>query len=58
VGTTVLDATNADLAPFDPFTETPVEGVHWRKGDDFGRPTGEQDFQAPRTFLVSLGLRF
>ena len=24
--------------PFNPFTKTPVEGVHWRKGPNFGKP--------------------
>jgi hypothetical protein len=47
-----------DLAPFNPFTETPVEGVHWRKGPNFGKPNSEGDFQTPRTFRVSVGLRF
>ena len=43
---------------FDPFTETPVEGVHWYKGDSFGEPEAEGDFQRPRTFRVSVGFRF
>ena len=53
--------TNADddsLAPFNPFTETPVEGVHWRKGPNFGKPDSEGDFQQARTFRFSVGLRF
>lgn len=47
-----------DLQPFNPFTETPVEGVHWRRGPNFGKPNSEGDFQTPRTFRVSVGLRF
>lgn len=43
---------------FNPFTETPVEGVHWAKRDTFGEPLAESDFQRPRTFLFSLGFRF
>lgn len=43
---------------FDPFTETPVEGIDWEKGDSFGQPTGEGDYQDPRTFRLSLGVRF
>ena len=27
------------FAFFNPFTETPVEGVHWKKGDKFGKAT-------------------
>lgn len=48
----------AGLQPFDPFTETPVEGVHWLRGDDFGQPVQEADFQTPRTYRVSVGFRF
>jgi outer membrane receptor protein involved in Fe transport len=59
VDTTVLDATSdASLEPFDPFTETPVEGVHWAKGDDFGKATQPIDYQQPRTFRFSVGFRF
>jgi outer membrane receptor protein involved in Fe transport len=46
------------LAPFDPFTETPVEGVHWAKASSFGQPTGKASFQLPRTYRFSVGLRF
>ena len=46
------------LEPFNPFTTTPVEGVHWEKGPDFGDPTGEGSYQAPRTVRFSVGLRF
>ncbi|HWW61576.1 MAG TPA: hypothetical protein VN181_09425, partial [Thermoanaerobaculia bacterium] len=49
---------------FNPFTETPVEGVHYVRGSDFGRARTatnfqtQGDFQLPRTFLVSAGVRF
>jgi hypothetical protein len=56
--TAINDNTNSDLAAFDPFTETPVEGVHWEKGPSFGEPTSSGDYQAPRTFRFSVGLRF
>ena len=59
------------LAAFNPFTETPIEcpqgapastcqdmGAHWQKGVNFGKPDSEGDFQLPRTFRVSVGLRF
>jgi hypothetical protein len=45
-------------AQFDPFTTEPIEGVHWMKSPYFGEPTGEDDFQQPRTFRFSVGLRF
>ncbi|HSN55398.1 MAG TPA: TonB-dependent receptor [Candidatus Sulfomarinibacteraceae bacterium] len=57
--TRVFDATSdPTLAAFNPFTETPVEGVHWRKDDAFGQPQDPADYQLPRTFSLSVGLRF
>ncbi len=47
-----------NLARFDPFTETPVEGVNWEKRSTFGQPLNEGDYQAPRTFRLSVGFRF
>ncbi len=47
-----------DLQPFNPFTEKPVEGVHYAKSPTFGRPTTIDAYQQPRTFKISLGLRF
>ena len=46
------------LEDFDPFTETPIEGVHWEKTSSFGEPANEFDFQTPRTFRFSVGFRF
>ena len=55
----VLTALDDDtLKPFNPFTETPVEGVHYRKGENFGKPTAESSYQLARTFRVSVGVRF
>jgi hypothetical protein len=58
--TSVLDATNSpdDFETFDPFTETPVRGVHWDLGDGFGEVFRESAFQQPRTYRVSVGFRF
>jgi len=47
-----------NVAPFNPFTETPVEGVHWTKGTNFGKPVSDTDYQVPRTFRFSAGIRF
>jgi hypothetical protein len=59
VDTTVLTRVNdSSLSRFNPFTETPIEGVHWQLGDDFGEPLSPAAFQAPRTFLFSVGFRF
>lgn len=59
VDSTVFDATSrSSLQTFNPFTETPIEGVHWEKGPDFGQPTDEEDIQRPRLFRLSVGFRF
>ncbi len=59
VNTSVLDATNsADFEAFNPFTETPIQGVHWDLGSNFGQPVRDTDYQRPRTFRVSAGFRF
>jgi outer membrane receptor protein involved in Fe transport len=74
VNTTVLTAETTDgFATFNPFTEEPLLGVanvdgiwyardgqqaHYALGDQFGQPTDPGDYQAPRTFQVSLGVRF
>ena len=43
---------------FNPFTETPVENVHWARTSTFGKATNPLAFQQPRTYLFSVGLRF
>lgn len=59
VNLAVQDATNTTgLQRFNPFTTEPVEGVHWRKGPNFGKPTNELHYQQPRTFRFSVGFRF
>jgi hypothetical protein len=62
----IITASNdSTLKRFNPNAgDVPVEGVHWRKGPLFGKPTAvatsstNGSFQQPRTFRVSLGLRF
>ena len=46
------------LDDFNPFTETPVQGVNWDFGSSYGEPTSETSFQIPRTFRFSVGVRF
>jgi outer membrane receptor protein involved in Fe transport len=61
IDTTVLTAVNdpdGRLVPFNPFTETPVEGVHWEKGPNYGTVQDAEAYTVPRTFRFSLGLRF
>lgn len=43
---------------FNPFTETPVEGIHWEKGPNFGQPINQNGYQRARTFRLAVGLRF
>jgi hypothetical protein len=53
--TAVLDPT---LAPFDPFAQTPIEGVHYRLGPSFGQALSADAWQRPRWLGVSGGIRF
>ncbi len=46
------------LPRFNPFTETPVEGVNWRKGSTFGQATSRYAYQTPRTYQFAVGFRF
>jgi len=67
--TSVRTAFNAArFLPFNPFTETPVQGprppaggtptTNWDYGPTFGQPRNVADYQQPRTFRVSMGVRF
>jgi hypothetical protein len=59
INTTVLTAVDdSDLQLFNPFTDTPVEGVHWRKGEEFGQPISRDAYTVPRTFSFSIGVKF
>ena len=45
--------------PFNPLAgEVPREGVNWQKGPKFGQPTAADAYQLPRTYRLSVGLRF
>jgi hypothetical protein len=57
--------------PFNPFTDTPIEcpqgapasqcqamGANFQRGPNFGKPESENSYQTPRTFRISVGLRF
>jgi hypothetical protein len=43
---------------FNPYTETPVQGVNWDKGANFGQPLNAFAFTSPRIFRFSVGVRF
>jgi hypothetical protein len=49
---------NTAYAAFNPFTETPVQGVNWGYGPEFGKVTGPSDYQSPRELYFSVGFRF
>jgi outer membrane receptor protein involved in Fe transport len=60
INTTVLTAVDEPgrFETFDPFTETPQQGVHWDYGDQFGEATGAAAYTLPRTFQFAVGIRF
>jgi hypothetical protein len=70
---TVYTSRNAGkgLAPFNPFTSKPIEcpqnntaaqctalGANWQLASTFGQPASYLEYQTPRTFTLSVGLRF
>ncbi len=44
--------------PFDPFTTTPVEGVHWAQSPTFGKALNRFAYTTPRTLRLTFGVRF
>jgi hypothetical protein len=59
VDATVQTSVNSPtLVSFNPFTDTPRQGVNYRLGPNFGKPTSSASYQAPRTFQLSVGVRF
>lgn len=56
--TTATSCNGAPCQAFNPFTETPVQGVHWSPGPLFGQAISPLAFQTPRTYRFSVGLRF
>ncbi len=59
IGTGISTAANsATLQPFDPRTTTPVEGVHYTYAANFGQALNNLAYQTPRTYRVSLGVKF
>jgi outer membrane receptor for ferrienterochelin and colicin len=60
IDTTVLTpGTNASTyAAFNPFTTTPVRGVNWDLGPNFGTALNRFGYTTPRTLRMSFGVRF
>jgi len=51
-------ANSATMQPFNPFTQTPVEGVNWAKRSNFATQVDQFSWTTPRTFMFSFGARF
>ena len=43
---------------FNPFTDTPQQGVNYQFGPTFGQPIGKDAYQQPRTYRFSVGVKF
>lgn len=43
---------------FNPFTTTPVQGVNWDYGPNFGKALSRTAYTSPRTFRFTFGVRF
>ena len=46
------------FATFNPFATTPVEGVHWAKGPNFGKAVNRTAWTSPRQLRLTFGVRF
>ncbi len=67
VRTALSPGTGNTFLPFNPFTETPVKRptgdtsvktANWDFGPAFGTPRNSADYQQPRTFILTMGIRF
>jgi hypothetical protein len=43
---------------FNPFTTTPVRGVNWDYGPNFGKAINRFAYTTPRTLRITFGVRF
>ena len=51
-------ANSAAYQRFNPFTTTPVQGVNWNYGPNFGKALSRLAYTTPRTFRLTFGVRF
>jgi len=59
ISNAVLTSVNsAALRPFNPFTETPVQGVNWNLSPTFGTAVNRFAYTSPRTFRFNFGVKF
>jgi hypothetical protein len=57
IDTTVLTpVTTSSLAAFNPFTTTPVQGVNWNLGPNFGRAVSRFAYTTPQSMRLSFGV--
>jgi hypothetical protein len=54
----LLTPLNSTYQRFDPMTTTPVEGVNWAQGSNFGGPLNRLAYTTPRTLRLTFGVRF
>jgi hypothetical protein len=52
------NTTVTELAAFNPFTDTPVAGTNYKLSSKFGQARNSSDYATPRTYRVSVGVRF
>lgn len=50
--------TPATYQTFNPFTQTPIEGVNWAYGPTFGQAQNRFAYTTPRTLRLTFGVRF
>ncbi len=59
IGQAVLTNANSPaLQRFNPLATTPVEGVNWNLGPNFGTALNRLSYSSPRTFRLTFGVRF
>ena len=56
--TCIQSGSSARCLAFNPYTQTPVQGVNYQFGANFGKPTSKDAYQLPRTYRCSVGLKF
>jgi len=58
ISTGVLSPNGTTRPNFNPFTQTPVQGVNWDFSPAFGTAQSRMAFTSPREFRVTFGVRF
>ena len=58
ITTRTRDGGTASLTRFNPFTESPQQGMHWELGPNFGNARNKNAYQLPRQIRFSMGIRF